>query len=49
MAVSTAQGQVKREFDTESNNRAENIVAFARESLKLLIDVMLSRAESPSL
>ncbi|KAJ5864922.1 uncharacterized protein N7529_006838 [Penicillium soppii] len=49
MAVSTAQGQVKREFDTESNNRAENMVAFARESLKLLIDVILSRAESPSL
>ncbi|CAI7602544.1 unnamed protein product [Penicillium bialowiezense] len=48
VAVSSAQGQVTREVETGSNDRAENMVAFARESLKLLRDV-LSQAQTPSL
>lgn len=48
LAVATAQGSVTREFETGSNNRAENMVAFAREALKLLRDV-LSQVETPSL
>ncbi|KAJ5679900.1 competence/damage-inducible protein CinA [Penicillium macrosclerotiorum] len=47
MAVASASGSVTREFETGSNDRAENMVVFARESLKLLRDV-LSGAETPS-
>ncbi|KAL3470880.1 hypothetical protein BJX99DRAFT_38581 [Aspergillus californicus] len=48
VAVSTAQGRVTREVETGSSDRAENMVAFARESLKLLRDV-ISQVETPSL
>ncbi|KAJ5110688.1 competence/damage-inducible protein CinA [Penicillium argentinense] len=48
VAVSSAKGQVTREVETGSNDRAENMVAFARETLVLLRDV-LSQVESPSL
>lgn len=48
VAVSTAQGSVTREFESGSNDRAENMVVFAREALKLLRDV-LTQVETPSL
>jgi hypothetical protein len=48
VAVSGPQGQVTREAQTGSNDRSENMVAFAGETLKLLRDV-LSQAQTPSL
>ncbi|KAJ5713340.1 uncharacterized protein N7483_010521 [Penicillium malachiteum] len=48
VAVSSAQGSVTREIETGSNNRAENMVAFARETLRLLRDI-LSQIETPYL
>ncbi|KAL4938607.1 hypothetical protein BDV06DRAFT_50036 [Aspergillus oleicola] len=40
LAVSTPTGQVTREVETESNDRAKNMVRFAEEGLKLLRDVL---------
>ncbi|KAJ5772541.1 competence/damage-inducible protein CinA [Penicillium odoratum] len=48
LAVSSAQGKFTREFETGSNDRAANMVVFAREALKLLRDV-ISQVETPSL
>ncbi|KAJ5927072.1 competence/damage-inducible protein CinA [Penicillium verrucosum] len=47
VAVSTAQGNYTREIETGSNDRSENMVAFAREALKLLRDV-ITQTKPPS-
>ncbi|KAL2823234.1 hypothetical protein BDW59DRAFT_148875 [Aspergillus cavernicola] len=41
VAVSSAQGRYTREVETGSDSRAENMVAFAGEALKLLRDVLV--------
>lgn len=38
--MSSAQRTVTREFESGSNDRAENMVVFAREALKLLRDIL---------
>ncbi|KAL4982238.1 hypothetical protein BDW68DRAFT_182738 [Aspergillus falconensis] len=48
VAVSTAAGNQTREVETGSSERAENMVAFARETLQLLKDV-LSQSVAPVL
>jgi hypothetical protein len=40
LAVSTPEGTFTREAETGSRDRAENMVHFAEEALKLLIDVI---------
>ncbi|KAL4779964.1 hypothetical protein BJX76DRAFT_339362 [Aspergillus varians] len=40
VAVSSPHGRFTREVETGSNNRGENMVAFAAEALKLLRDVL---------
>ena len=44
VAVSTAHGTHTREVETGSNDRQKNMVTFAEESLKLLKDVLVGKA-----
>ncbi|KAL4745495.1 hypothetical protein BDW72DRAFT_186595 [Aspergillus terricola var. indicus] len=48
VAVSTANGNQTREVETGSSDRAQNMVAFARESLQLLKEV-ISHSVTPAL
>jgi len=40
LAVATPEGTFTRELDTGSKDRAENMVTFAVEALRLLLDVI---------
>lgn len=44
VAVSTAHGTYTREVETGSDDRQKNMVTFAEESLKLLRDVLVGKA-----
>ncbi|OGM41880.1 competence/damage-inducible protein CinA [Aspergillus bombycis] len=44
VAVSTAHGTYTREVETGSNDRQKNMVTFTEESLKLLRDVLVGKA-----
>lgn len=44
MAVATGHGTYTREINTGRSERAENMVAFTREGLQLMKDVLLGKA-----